>query len=98
MGRILCRRLNLDGKRRIMKTHTFTLILSGVAELTPELADALHAATHGDIEFNLRDRVAFLEVERTAPTLRGAITAAMREVEGAKVGVRVVGARGIGSR
>ena len=73
-----------------MKTYTFTLILSGVAEITPELADALYTATQGDIELNLRDGVAFLEVERTAPTLRGAITAAIREVEGARVGVRVV--------
>ena len=42
-----------------MKTHSFTLILSGVAEITPELADALYAATRGDIELNLRDGVAF---------------------------------------
>ena len=73
-----------------MKTYTFTLILSGVAEITPELADALYAATQGDIELNLRDGVAFVEFERTASTLREAITAAIREVEGADVGVRVV--------
>ncbi len=73
-----------------MKAHTFILILSGVAEMTPELADALYAATRGDIELNMRDGVAFLEVERTAPTLREAITAAIREVEEADVGVRVV--------
>src|SRR5260221_2645879 len=30
-----------------MKTHTFTLILAGVAEITPELADALYSATGG---------------------------------------------------
>ena len=73
-----------------MKTHTFTLILSGVAELTAELADALYAATQGDIELNLRDGVAFAEFERTAATLREAITTAIREVEQAPVGVRVV--------
>jgi hypothetical protein len=73
-----------------MRTQSFTLILSGVAELTPELADALYAATHGDIELNVRDEVAFLEFERKAPTLREAITAAICEVEGADVGVRVV--------
>jgi hypothetical protein len=73
-----------------MKKFTFTLILSGVAEITPELADALYAATHGDIEFNLRDGVAYLEFERTAPTLRKAITDAIAQVEGAEVGVRVV--------
>jgi hypothetical protein len=73
-----------------MKSYTFTLILSGVAELTPALADALYEATHGDIEFNLRGGVAFAEFERTAATLRVAITTAIREVEQAAVGVRVV--------
>jgi hypothetical protein len=73
-----------------MKTHTFTLILSGVAEITPELADAMYEATHGDIELNLRDGVAFGEFERTAATLREAITSAIREVENAVAGVRVV--------
>lgn len=73
-----------------MTTHTFTLILAGVAELTPDLADALYEATQGDIELNLRDGVAFVEVERTAPTLREAITATIREVDEAAVGVRVV--------
>ena len=73
-----------------MKNHKFTLILSGVAELTPELADALYEATNGDIELSQRDGVAFVEFERPAPTLREAVTAAIREVEGAGVGVRVV--------
>lgn len=73
-----------------MKTHTFTLILSGVAEITPELADALYEATQGDIELNLRDGVAFVEFERKAATLREAILSAIREVEQAPVGVRVV--------
>jgi hypothetical protein len=76
--------------RGAMKTHTFTLILSGVATITPELADALYAATRGDIELNQRDGVAFVEFERTASTLREAITVAIREVEQAEVGVRVV--------
>ena len=73
-----------------MKTHTFTLILSGVAELTPELADALYAATGGDIELNLRDGVASLEFKRTASSLQEAIATAIREVERADLGVRVV--------
>ena len=73
-----------------MKTHKFNLVLSGVAEITPELADALYVATKGDIELNLRDGVAFLEFERSAATLQEAITSAIRQVEGADVGVRVV--------
>jgi regulator of protease activity HflC (stomatin/prohibitin superfamily) len=73
-----------------MKSYTFTLILSGVAELTPALADALYEATHGDIELNLREGVAFADFERKAATLRAAITSAIREVEQAAAGVRVV--------
>jgi hypothetical protein len=74
----------------MMKTQRFTLILSGVTEITPDLADALYEATHGDIEFNMRDGVAFLEFGRRARTLREAITSAIREVEEAGVGIRVV--------
>jgi hypothetical protein len=73
-----------------MKTHSFTLILSGVAALTPELADVLYAATNGDIELNMRDGIAFVEFERKAATLQEAITTTIREVEEATPGVRVV--------
>ena len=31
-----------------MKTHKFTLILSGVSEITPELADALYEQEAGN--------------------------------------------------
>jgi hypothetical protein len=73
-----------------MKSHRFCLVLSGPAKLTPALADALHDATHGDIELGMRNGVAFVEVTRTARTLRAAITSAIRQVEGAGVSVRVV--------
>ena len=73
-----------------MKTHAFTLILSGVSEITPELADALYAATGGDIELNLRDGVAFVEVTRRASTLQEAILTTIRQIEQANVGARVV--------
>jgi hypothetical protein len=73
-----------------MKTHRFSLILSGIADITPELADDLYAATRGDIEMNQRDGVVYLEFERAASTLRDAVISAIGEVEGAAVGVRVV--------
>ena len=73
-----------------MKKHRFTLILSGVSELTPVLADALCQATNGDIECNMRNGITFLEFERAAATLRDAIASAIEDVEGAKLGVRVV--------
>ncbi len=70
--------------------HQFTLILSGVSDITSELADALYGATGGGIEFNMRNGVAFLEFDRTATSLHDAITSAITQVEGAGVGVRVV--------
>lgn len=73
-----------------MSIHRFALIVSGIAEITPELADALYSATRGDIELELRDGAAILEFERKAPTLREAILTAIREVETADVGVRVL--------
>jgi hypothetical protein len=73
-----------------MKKHKFTLILSGVSELTPNIADTLFEATNGDIECNMQDGIAFLEFERAAPSLRDAISSAIDHVEGANVGVRVV--------
>jgi len=73
-----------------MMAHNFTLILSGVAEVTSEVADALYAATNGEIEFNMRDGVAFLEFERQATSLQEAVDAAIAQVEGTQVGIRVV--------
>ena len=70
--------------------HRFTLILSGVSEITSELADALYGATGGDIEFNMRDGVAFVEFDRAADSLHDAVTSAITQVEGAGVGVKVV--------
>ncbi len=73
-----------------MNDYRFTLILSGVSEITPQLADALYAATGGGIELNMRDGVAFLEFDRASPSLHDAATSAISQVEGAGVGVRVV--------
>jgi hypothetical protein len=73
-----------------MKRHKFTLVLSGVAELTPELADGLYEATGGDIELNMCNGVAYIEFDRAAKTCDAAISDAIRAVEGAGLGVRVV--------
>lgn len=73
-----------------MKKYQFTLILSGVAEITPELADALYAATKGDIELNRCNNGTLLEFDRNAASLQDAVNSAITQVEGAGVGVRVV--------
>jgi hypothetical protein len=73
-----------------MSTYQFTLILAGVSEITPELADALYAATGGGIEFNMRNDIAYVEFDRAADSLPNAVNTAIAQVEGAGVGVRVV--------
>jgi hypothetical protein len=73
-----------------MSNRRFTLILSGIYEITPELADALYAATGGDIELNMRDGVAFLEFDRASASLYDAVTSGISQVEGAAVAIRVV--------
>lgn len=73
-----------------MQNYQFALILAGIAEITPELADALYSATGGDIELNMRNDVAYLEVDRTASSLQEAVNSAISQVEGAGLGVRVV--------
>ena len=73
-----------------MANHQCLLILTGVSEMTPELADRLYEATEGDIEFNMRDGVAFLEFDRAAASLHDAVMSAIEQVEGSGIGVRVV--------
>lgn len=73
-----------------MDEHSFVLILSGIGELTPELADALFEATNGDLELNMREGVAYAEVTRSASTLARAVRSAIEQVEGCGQGVRVV--------
>jgi hypothetical protein len=66
-----------------MKTDAFNLVLAGVSEITPELADALFDAVDGEIEFEVRNGVATLAVQRRPKSLRDAILATIREVEAA---------------
>lgn len=73
-----------------MKTHKFSLVLSGISDLEPEIANGLFEATGGDIELNMRDRVPFLEFSRQAPSLGEAVRSAIADVENAGLGVRVV--------
>lgn len=93
LTRIINRFLKEENKlvdERQMSAYEFTLVLSGVAEITPELADALYLATGGDIEFNMRNEVAYIQFDRAAATLRDAVSSAIAQVEGAGIGVRVV--------
>jgi predicted DNA-binding transcriptional regulator AlpA len=73
-----------------MQTYDFTLILSGVPELTDEVCDALFEAGCDDAVLGQREGVTFLDFGRDANSARAAILSAIDAVEGAGIGARVV--------
>jgi hypothetical protein len=76
--------------RSSKKHYQFTLILAGVSDISPKLANDLFEATNGDIEFGMSEGIAYLDFDREAHTLREAITSAIADVETSQTGVRVV--------
>jgi hypothetical protein len=71
------------------KSYDFTLVLSGVPELTDEVCDALFEAGCDDSTPGQRAGVTFLHFAREADSARAAILSAISEVEGASIGARV---------
>jgi hypothetical protein len=74
--------------------HEFTLVLDGISELTPEIFDALFEAGCDDATMSSRDGVVSLDFGRDAPTMKEAIVSAIRDVQKANVGARVVRVEG----
>ncbi len=72
------------------ETFTFTLVLSGVSELTDEISDALFEAGCGDALLGVRDGVVFLDFDREAPSLGEAVSSAIANVKAAGIGAGVV--------
>jgi hypothetical protein len=72
------------------RMHGFTLVLEGVPDLTEEVANRLFEAGCDDALPLWRDGVVSIGFDRTAPSLREAITSAIRDVENAGIGARVV--------
>ena len=70
-------------------TFTFSLILSGISNLTDEVCDALFEAGCDDALPGVRNGVVFLDFDREAMSLRQAVLSAMADVEGANLGVRI---------
>jgi hypothetical protein len=69
--------------------YEFTLILSGVPELTREVLDAFYEAGSDDALIGMRDGVAYADFCREADSLPEALLSAIRDVEAAGVGARV---------
>src|SRR5262245_66171185 len=68
------------------QTWTFTLVLSGVRELTGEVEDALFEAGCDDALLGSRDAAVYLDFDRQAPSFRDAVLSAIAGVETAGLG------------
>ena len=72
------------------RMHGFTLVLDGVPDLTEEVANRLFEAGCDDALPLWRDGIVSVGFDRVAPSLREAITSAIRDIESAGIGARVV--------
>ena len=63
--------------------YEFTLILSGVPALTPEVLDAFYEAGCDDALIGMRQGIAYADFCREADTIREAARSAVRDVEAA---------------
>ena len=63
------------------RIYSFSLILQGATELTPEIADALYEAGCDDALVGSRDGVIFADFDREAPSSAEAIISAVRQIE-----------------
>ena len=74
--------------------HGFTLIIEGIPDLTPEVMDALFEAGCDDATVMMQaDRVS-MAFDRAAPTMKDAIISAIRDVQKANIGARVIRVEG----
>jgi hypothetical protein len=70
--------------------HDFRLILEGVNDLDPRVVDALYEAGCDDGTIASQSGVVSIGFTRPAATMREAIATAIRDVEKAGIGARVV--------
>jgi len=77
-------------KKKTLKEHDFTLVLSGITELTREVQDALFQSGCDDATPSMRCGRPFLTFTRAAPALKDAILSAISDVKKANIGAEVL--------
>ena len=87
-------RARMDKGHEMEADHEFTLVLDGISELTPEIFDALFEAGCDDATISSRDGVVSLDFGRIAATMKDAIISAIRDVQKANIGARVLRVEG----
>lgn len=71
-------------------TYAFTLILDGITDLTPDVADAIYEAGFDDALLGISEGVPYLDLEREATSGREAVVGAVIQVHQVGKGIRVV--------
>jgi hypothetical protein len=72
------------------REHDFTLVLTGIPDLTPEVQNALFEAGCDDATLSMRSGRPFLTFSRMAPTLMDAFLSSIRDVKKANIGAEVL--------
>ena len=71
----------------ITEVHRFTLVLTGISEVSTEIEDALFEAGCDDALLWTRDGVAYLDFDREAASYQEAVQSAIADVQAAGIGV-----------
>jgi transcriptional regulator with XRE-family HTH domain len=72
------------------REYDFTLVLTGITEITPKIEDALYGAGCDDATLAMRSGRPFLTFSRKAATLKDAILSAISAVRKAGIGADVL--------
>ncbi len=80
----------MENKKPCEREHDFTLVLTGIPELTTDVEDALYKAGCDDATLSIRSGRAFLTFSRSAPTLKDAVLSAIQDVRKAAIGADVL--------
>ena len=70
--------------------HDFTLVLSGISEITPEVMDALYKVGCDDGTISLRSGRPYMTFSRNAPSMKDAILSAIDNIRNAGIGADVL--------
>ena len=73
-----------------IREFDFTLLLTGINELTPNIMDALFEAGCDDGTVSMRSGRAFITFSRQAPSMKDAIVSAIGNVRNANIGADVL--------
>jgi hypothetical protein len=74
----------------LQETHRFSLLYTGVTDLTKELGNALYEAGCDDALVGIQNGLLFLDFGRSASTFREALTSVIEDVERSGQPLRLV--------